>query len=412
MLKLKQRPILVLQILSFTIMGAAGTVMNFMNLYLEEVVGLTGSQIGAVPMVSLVPVILLTPLLGYIGDKTGKHVLMLRIAFLATAVTFYLYSLTTTFWLILLIAALFEASRALIPAFFDLVTTNQCKKIGYDFGKVRVLASYGFLLVTMLVGFVIDGVQIPILDFTLGFEGFLSIRMAVFGTFILLMLVSLIFSFYLPSGEEKKESKKSKFNRSDVKELFANKQYRFMVLFVILSLIAFETAKAFFANHLVLGLGASRNIVSWTTLIMVGPELILLPFGSKVMKKFGFKNWYIFTMITMIARMVVYSLTGSVFVFATAGIFHSIGITTHIAGNISFVRHVVPAKILGLAFAIMTSLFALSRAILSLVYGTLYEWFDGYAVFRFATVLLVLGLILVVKSDCLKEVGDEITSQT
>jgi len=415
MLKLKQHPILVLQVLSFTIMGAAGTFMNFMNLYLEEVIGLTGSQIGTVPMVSLIPVILLTPLFGYIGDKTGKHVLMIRLAFFTTALTFYLYSLSNRFLVILVVAALFEASRALIPAFLDLITTDQCEKAGYDFGKVRVLASYGFLSVTMLVGFLIDDVQFTLFGRSFAFESLLSIRTAVFGTFIILMLTSLVFSFFLPGGEGKKkevDAQKSRFNRNDVKELLSNKQYRFMVLFVILSLIAFETAKTFFANHLVIGLGAPRSIVSWMTLIMVGPELIMLPLGSKVIRKFGFKNWYVLTMVTMIIRMVVYSITSNVFVFAMAGVVHSIGITTHIAGNIIFVRKVVPAKVLGLAFTIMTSTWALSRAVLSLIYGTLYEWFDGFAVFRAATMLLVLGLILVLKSDCLKEVGDEITSQT
>jgi len=378
------------------------------------VVGLTGSQIGAVPMVSLIPVILLTPLFGYIGDKTGKHVLMMRIAFFATALTFYLYSLSTRFLVILLVAALFEASRALIPAFLDLITTDECEKANYDFGKVRVLASYGFLTVTMLVGFLIDDIQFTLFGRSFAFENVLSIRAAVFGTFIVMMLVSLLFSFSLPSGKgKKKEGKdqKSRFNRQDVKELFLNKRYLFMMLFVILSLITFETAKTFFANHLVIGLGAPRSIVSWMTLIMVGPELILLPIGSQVIKKFGFKNWYIFTMVTMIIRMSIYSVTSSVLVFAIAGGVHSIGIMTHIAGNIIFVRKVVPAKVLGLALTIMTSIWALSRAVLSLIYGTLYEWFDGFAVFRLATVLLILGLILVWRSDCLKEVGDDITSQ-
>lgn len=415
MLKLKEKPILVLQIISFTIVGAAGTFMNFMNLYLEEVVELTGSQIGMVPMVSLIPVVVLTPLLGYIGDKTGRHVPMLRLAFLGTAITFYLYSLTTSFWLILIMAALFEASRALIPAFLDLITTNVCEEEKYDFGKVRVLASYGFLIVTMCVGFMIDGVQLPFLGQNVGFDGFLSIRGSVFGTFIGLMLLTLFFSFYLPAPKAQSSGKKGKsatFNRNDVKELFQNKQYRFMLLFIVLSLITFEAAKTYAANHLVIGLGASRNIVSWMTLVMLVPELILLPFGQRIIQRIGFKRWYVFSMVTMIVRTVIYATTTNVLIFVMSGVVHSIGITTHIAGNIMFVRKVVPARILGLAFTIMTSTFALSRGLLSFGYGVLYEWFDGFAVFWAAAALLMVGLILVLKSTCLNEVGDEITSQT
>jgi len=47
---------------------------------------------------------------------------------------------------------------------------------------------------------------------------------------------------------------------------------------------------------------------------------------------------------------------------------------------------------------------------MSFIYGMLYEHFDGFAVFRLATVLLFCGFVLVLKSECLKEVGDEITA--
>jgi len=411
---MRPHSILVLKVLCFTLITFWGLYANFINLHLEQEVGLTGTQFGAVTTVSMLPVIVLTPILGYIGDKTKKHVLMLRISLLAISIMLCIFSISNTFLIILIVATLFEASRAIVPSFWDFIVTDHCARVGYDFGKVRVYGSYGFLIVIMGVGFMIAGVQIPWFGGNLGFEGFLGIREALFGTLIGLMLISFVCSFFVPDpneSETKGEASSSKFEWADVKALLANKPYLFIVLFSLLTMGTFETATMFFGNHLVVGLGASENILSWLTLIMVGPEFILLPMGYRIINKMGFKNFYLFTVLIMIARTLVYSFTGSVALFAAVSVVHGTGVVMNILGNLVFIRKAVPKKALGLALSIMMSLVALSRAILSVVYGALYEQFDGFAVFQMATALLICGFLLALRSNALKEVGDEITLQ-
>jgi len=408
----RRRYILVLQLLSFTIVGAMGTYINYINLYFEQVLGFTGSQIGLVTMLSMGLVIIVNPVLGYIGDKTGKHVLMLKFAFFLSTLATVIYSQANMFLVVLIIAILFEISRACVAPFLDLITSDYCEKVRFDFGKVRVFSSVGFMITVMSVGFMIAGVRIPWMGGeTIGFDGFLSIRVAVFGAMIILFALSFILMFFVPKPEDTKGkgSATGKFNRKDIKALFENKGFWFILVFTILSLVALESAKTFMGNHLVIGLGSAENIVSVMTFVMVLPEFVLLPLGSKIIRKFGFRNWYLITILTMIGRMTVYSFTSNIAVFAAVSLVHGIGIVTHVSGNIAFVRKVVEPKVLGLAFTIMMSVFAFSRAVMSFVYGMLYEHFDGFAVFRFATVLLICGLFWVLKSDSLKEVGDEIT---
>lgn len=409
--RLTLKPLTAFKILNFTLIAAFGVFMNFINLHLEQIVGLTGSQIGAVTMVSMILVIVLNPVLGYIGDVTGQHVNMLRTAFLLTLIMALIYSQSMTFLMVIIVAVLFEGTRAIIPAFFDFLTTDYCEKEGYDYGKVRVYASYGFLLMTMLVGFMIAGVELNFGVISFGFEGFMTIQTALFGTFFLLMLISLIVSISLPKKNRHEKLDAPSFSAADVLALLANKRYVFIVSFVVLSLITFETSKMFFGNHLVIGLGASENIVSWITLIMVAPELLLIPHASRLIKKVGFKRWYLFAMITMIFRTLVYSVTTSVNVFVVVSIVHSIGIAMHVSGNIMYIRKVVPQKNLGLAFTVLASSVALSRAFLSFLYGFLYERYDGFAVFRAVAVILTIGLVMVIKSKSLNEVGNQITAE-
>jgi PPP family 3-phenylpropionic acid transporter len=394
-------------------MGGTGAFTNYINLYLEQVVGFTGSQIGLVTMISMGFIIVVNPILGYVGDKTGKHVLILKCAFFLTTVFTVIYSQSNTFFMILIMAILLEISRACIPPFFDLITSDYCYKVGFDFGKVRVFASIGFMITVMSIGFIIAGVQVPWLNGqTIGFDGFLSIRTAVFGAIIILLGLSFILMFFVPSPEDMKSkgSPTAKFNRQDIKALFENKRLRFILVFIILSLVALESAKTFVGNHLVVGLGSAENIVSLMTFVMVLPELILLPFGSKIIRKVGFKNLYIFSSLTMLGRTLIYSYTSNIAVFAAVSLVHGFGVMTHVSGNIAFIRKVVEPKVLGLAFTIMVSVLGFGRAIMSYIYGLLYEHFDGFAVFRLATVLLFCGFLWVLNSKCLKEVGDEITS--
>ena len=403
---MKRHSLLALQMLSFTFMGAMGSFVNYINLYLEQVLGFTGSQIGLITMVSMGLVIVVNPIFGFIGDKTGKHILMLKIAFFLSAILVLIYSQSTAFGVVLAVAIFFEISRACIAPFFDLVTSDYCARINFDFGKVRVFSSIGFMITVMSVGFMIAGLQFPWFGgATVGFDGFLSIRMAVFGAVTLFLCLSFILMFFVPQPEKKEKEDVDKFTSEDIKDLLKNRKFQFILVFIILSLVALESAKSFVGNHLVVGLGSAENIVSVMTFMMVLPEFALLPLGSRIIRKFGFKRWYIFTMITMLIRIVVYSFTSSVVIFALVSSFHGFGVATHVAGNISFIRRVVKPKVLGLSFTIMVSVTAGSRAILSFINGLLYQHFDGYAVFRFASVFIFCGLLWVLKSKSLAEIG-------
>lgn len=404
---MNKKTLLILKMLSFTIMGAMGTFVNYINLYLEQVLGFTGTQIGLITMLSLGLVIVINPVLGFIGDKTGSHILMLKIAFFMSMVFTFIYANSRTFGVVLVVAILFEAARACIPPFFDLITSDYCVKVNYDFGKVRVFSSIGFMITVMTVGFLIAGLHVPLFGRMVGFDGFVPIEFAVFGAVILFMALSLVLMFFVPKPEKTAGTGQGdkKFNLADIKELLLNKQYQFILVLIILSLVTLESAKTFVGNHLVVGLGSAENIVSIMTFMMVVPEFVLVPMGSKIIRHVGFKKWYIFTMVTMVIRMSVYAFTHSVGLFAVVSLLHGIGVTTHISGNITFIRKVVKPKVLGLSFTIMVSVLAFSRAILSFVYGMLYEHFDGFMVFRVAAVLLFCGLLWVIRSKSLNIMG-------
>ena len=404
----KNKEILISQLLFFMFIGSIGSFGSFINLHLEQVVGLTGSQIGFVTFLGLITTVIMNPIWGYIADKTGKHVLLLKMAFLSTVAIGALYYGSRSFLLVVVVVILFEGLRAPMMPLLEYISTNYCAKYKYDFGRVRVVASWGFLIVAMATGFMVAGLEFELFDRSFGFDGFISLEFATFGILIIMSAIAFLLLFLLPNASKKvsKETDdQNSFGKRDVKELLTNRSFVFILVFTMVGFVTVDTLFLYSTMHLVTVLEASENIVSWVAFFAVTPELILLPFGTVLIMKFGFKNWYIFTLFTMILRLVICSFTTSPLIFALSGSVHALMIIMHVIGTISYIRKVVSPSVLGLALTVLASASALSRAFMSFIFGWIYEHISSFAVFRVATLIVLIALVMAIKSKNLKEVG-------
>lgn len=409
---IKNKEILIPQLLFFMFIGSLGSFINFINLYLSQVVGLPASQIGFITSIGLITTVVMNPIWGYLADKTGKHILILKMAFLSAAGIGALYYGARSFLLILIVVILFESLRAPMMPMLEYISSNYCEKYQYDFGKVRVFGSWGFLLVAMATGFMVAGLELELFGRTLGFDGFISLEFATFGIFIMMNVVAFILLFLLPKADRKTRKvsahHQKTFGKQEVKELLTNRRFVFILVLTMIGFMTVESAYSYATMHLVETLGASASIVSWMTFFMVVPEVILLPLGTGLTLKFGFKNWYVFTFLTMILRLGIAVFATSPLLFAVSGTVHALMIVMHTIGTIAYIRKVVSPNALGLAFTMLASSIALSRATLSFIFGWIYENMNSFATFRIAALVVLVALVMAVKSKHLKEVGDEI----
>jgi len=407
-----KKEILISQLLFFMFIGSIGSFGSFINLHLEQVVGLTGSQIGFVAFLGLIVTVIMNPIWGYIADKSGKHVLLLKMAFLGTVAIGALYYGSRSFLLIVISVIFFEGLRAPIMPLLEFISTNYCAKYNYDFGRVRVIASWGFLIVAMATGFMVAGLEFELFGRLVSFAGFISLEFATFGILIIMSAIAFLLLFLLPNTSKKENEvtnyQDPSFGKRDVKDLLTNRRFVFILAFTMVGFVTVDTLFLYSTMHLVTVLGASENIVSWIAFFAVVPELILLPFGTVLIMKFGFRNWYIFTVLTMILRLAICSFTTSPLIFALSGGVHALMIIMHVIGTISYIRKVVSPSVLGLALTVLASASALSRAVMSFIFGWIYEHINSFAVFRVATLIVLVALVMAIKSKNLKEVGAEI----
>lgn len=410
---MKNKEILLTQLLFLLFVGSLGSLTSFLNLYLEQVVGLTGSQIGFIMFSGAIVTVVMNPIWGFVADKTGKHLLLLKMAFLSAAVVGTFYWASRSFFLIVVVSVLFEALRAPTMPMLEYISTNSCAKHNYSYGKVRVFASIGFLVVATLTGLMVAGLDIELFNRQFGFPGFIGIEFATFGIFIIMSIITLGLLFMFPKGEPVSEDDPKEVVEVDKKAvwaLFKNKQFIFIVTLSMIGMMTVEAAYSFAPMHLVTVLGAPESVVSLITVFLVTPELFLLPIGAALVLKYGFKTWYVFSFSTMILRLIIYSFAQTPLLFAMGGMVHVFMIIMHTIGTLAYIRKVVPVHVLGLALAIMASATALSRAIISFSFGWIYENISSFAMFQTATVLLIIGLVMTVKSKDLKVVGDQIRS--
>ena len=406
---MKNKEILISQLLFFMFIGSLGSFLNFINLHLEQVVGLTGSQIGFVTFLGFITTVIMNPIWGYIADKTGKHVLLLKMAFLSAVAIGALYYGARNFLLVIIVVILFEGLRAPTMPMLEYLSSNYCEKHHYDFGKVRVFASWGFLLVAMATGFMVAGLEFEVLGRSLGFAGFITLEFATFGIFMIMNAVALLLMFFLPTSDKKAPevttNHQKSFGKKDVLELLTNWRFVFILILTMVGFVTVEAAFSYSTMHLVTVLEASEAIVSWLAFFMVVPELVLLPLGTLLVMKFGFKNWYVLTLLTMMFRLGIYAFTTNPLIFALGGTVHGLMIVMHTIGTIAYIRKVVSPKALGLAFTILASSMALSRAVLSFLFGWVYENIDSFTVFRIAALIVFAAFVMALKSKNLREVG-------
>jgi len=262
------------QLLYFLFISGIGFFFPYFNVYLEQNLGFSGSEIGLVISISLFASVIVSPLWGALSDRTGKYKMLLRIllfsyAFLACV----LFQMTALFWVILF-ATLMEVVGIGTSPMLDVLAVDYCERTGKDFGKLRIAGSVGWVFGSYAAGFLITN-----LLFDIGVAMFLPL--------IGFMVLAFLLTFVIPDLEKKEASEKedSTENKPSISLLFKNKAFLFLMVFNFLTFSIIDSVVAFAGNHLVLTLGAAPAAIGWMNVIAAAPEFVFFLFATKIMMK-------------------------------------------------------------------------------------------------------------------------------
>ena len=376
---MKDKNIFKFQLFYFLLIGAVGCFVPYINVYLEQTIGLEGSQIGLLTAISLILGVCVIPLWGIAGDKTRKYNLLLMISLAASIVILYFYSKQTVYVGVLFFALLLEVARLGSTPMADTITMNYTAKHNGNYGSIRGMGSLGYMLGSMAVGFLAD---------IYGLDG------PLFTSYMLLLGIALLIALTFPKTDLTNDKDK-KPQKENFKELLTNKNFIFILVLVMLTQVVVDSAGTYAGNHLISTLHGNNSLISWLTFIQVLPEIIFLMISSQLIKKIGYKKFLLLATIPMAIRMFTYGLIPNAYIFLCVSIVHCLGVAISTVASLAYIQESVNPAVFGTAITLLNAAISIGKAIYGYVFGSVYQFFGSYYIFLISGVIVVIAIILI-----------------
>ena len=151
-----KKNIVSIRIFWFFYMAALGAIFPFISLYLNEYQGIDGVQLGFALAVGPLFGIVISPLWGYIADRTGQRKKVLAIAVLGSSIGYLTIPTATNFLSLLIllgILAIFSSPAMALASSLSFGILGKTNVI--NFGTIRVWGTIGYLVSVILVPFLL-----------------------------------------------------------------------------------------------------------------------------------------------------------------------------------------------------------------------------------------------------------------
>lgn len=246
--------------------GALGIYLPFINVYLEQELGLSGRQIGVLAAVSPVMTLLVGPVWGMAADTRGSRLQVLRLAIGGAAGGILVVALPESFDLLvpaMLLFALFQV--AIIPLGDSLIAAAaEQKEVHY--GELRLWGSVGYALGGLIYGQV---------------ASWLGLR-SLFPGYALLMAVALPVAWQMVKREPPPTG-------PEMDRPLALLKNRTLVLFLVVAgLAAIGIAGGYLFLYVFLGtLGAGAGLMGAVSAVGALAEIPFMIWGGRLIEQRG-----------------------------------------------------------------------------------------------------------------------------
>lgn len=391
---MKDKNILKFQTFYFLLIGAVGCFVPYINVYLEQSIGLSGSQIGLLTAVSLILRVCVIPLWGIAGDKTRKYKLLLMVSLLASIIILYFYSQQTLYAGVFVFALLLEVARLGSSPMADTMAMNYTAKHHGNYGSIRGMGSLGYMLGSMAVGFLAD---------IYGLDG------PLFTSYMLLLGIAFFICLTFPQTDGEKN--KEKPQKGNFKELLTNKNFIFMLILVMLTQVVVDSSGTYAGNHLIVTLHGNNSLMSWLTFIQVLPEIIFLMISSQLIKKIGYKKFILLGTIPMAVRMFTYAFVPNAYVFVFISIVHCLGVGISTVASLAYIQDSVNPAVFGTAITLLNAAISIGKAIYGYIFGSVYQYLGSYRIFFISGIFVVIAIILTILTNRFDEADQKLKEQ-
>jgi PPP family 3-phenylpropionic acid transporter len=248
------------------IQGALGIYLPFINVYLEQDLGLGGRQIGVLAAISPVMTLLVGPMWGAAADARGSRLQVLRLAIGGAAGGILVIAIPESFGLLVPAMILFTLFQVAIIPLGDSLIAAAAVRHQVPYGELRLWGSVGYALAGLIYGQV---------------AGWLGLR-SLFAGYALLMALALPVAWQMVKREPTAA-------RPEMDRPLALLKNRTVALFLVVAgLASIGISAGYLFLYVYLGkLGAGAGLMGAVSAVGALAEVPLMMWGGKLIKRWG-----------------------------------------------------------------------------------------------------------------------------
>ncbi|AUT36171.1 MFS transporter [Acinetobacter pittii] len=354
-----------------------GTFMPYWNLYLQDQ-GFNYQEIGVLSSIAIVTRFFAPLVWGWIADKSGKRMLLVRIAtWMESCIWLAIFIVPNTFQSVALLMLIFSFFQNAILAQFEGVTLfwlgDQKAKL---YGKIRKWGSVGFIVGVFTIGAILEIVHISMLPI------------------LLLIIASLAFIWSFTIREPDSAPTSQKY----LEPLFpVLKRPTVAAFFAIEFILLFSHAPfySFYSNFLK-SLNFSTTEIGFLWAMGVFAEIFMFSIASKIFQRFSWRSLVIVCLLVTSIRWMLVAVFSHYFIgqlFAQCLHAFSFGLFHLIAMRVIFQNFSAGQQ--GRGQALYSTMWGLGVAFGSVLAGHFWKILSGELIFMCASVVVLLGLCFV-----------------
>ncbi|OCY45036.1 MFS transporter [Acinetobacter pittii] len=351
--------------------------MPYWNLYLQDQ-GFNYQEIGVLSSIAIVTRFFAPLVWGWIADKSGKRMLLVRIAtWMESCIWLAIFIVPNTFQSVALLMLIFSFFQNAILAQFEGVTLfwlgDQKAKL---YGKIRKWGSVGFIVGVFTIGAILEIVHISMLPI------------------LLLIIASLAFIWSFTIREPDSAPTSQKYLEPLLPVL---KRPTVAAFFTIEFILLFSHAPfySFYSNFLK-SLNFSTTEIGFLWAMGVFAEIFMFSIASKIFQRFSWRSLVIVCLLVTSIRWMLVAVFSHYFIgqlFAQCLHAFSFGLFHLIAMRVIFQNFSAGQQ--GRGQALYSTMWGLGVAFGSVLAGHFWKILSGELIFMCASVVVLLGLCFV-----------------
>lgn len=345
----------------FFYLGGLGSFLPFFSLYLQQGVGLSGSEIGLVAAAMPAVALATQTLWGYLADRSGSRTLVLALLGAGTSAGYFLLSLPTGFaGLLLATTTLAVFSTALIPNCVSVSFALLRDPEGRTFGKVRVLGTIGFGIIVASFPTLARAFQAPGKGPDLGLIFVIGSAMMAAGTLCTLLLPRRAGAVALRA------------RAGDARSLVHHPGFVRLLILVFLTYLCIQGPMVFFPI-LVDARGGGIDAISTMWIFMLSLEIPLVYFFGATLKRLGPTTVIAIGVLAAGLRWTISGFATNLDIVTAAQMLHGVTVWGLVLGAPMYVDLVVPERLRSTAQGALATGISLASIASHLVAGELTE---------------------------------------